>query len=166
MITEPNKILIFLDVDGVLNRRATETFLDPNCVAVLSSIVAKVMLMDLKPMLAFSSWHRHRYDATGFTKQLRKFGYVGPRVEHTTPIFADGAEFRDREILALCRAFRHKEYNVKRVLVLDDDPHAGTDALGPHHVCPVDGLTEDHVAEALVCAARPWVFQDLKGIKP
>lgn len=143
-------IAVFLDIDGVLNRRADAVLFNPDCVAVLDRILAGIA--PLEPVVVLSSWHRRSFDATGATKRLRKAGYVGPRIRHVTPMLADGAQLRDKEILA----WLNYGLDITHVLVLDDDYEAGEGPLRAHHVMPTDGLTDFHVGEALTRAEAPW----------
>lgn len=142
-------IAVFLDIDGVLNRRADDVLFNPECVRILSRIVA-VLGPDV--VMVLSSWHRRSFDATGATKRLRKAGYVGPAIRHVTPILGDGAQLRDKEILTWLDYW----LDITHVLVLDDDYEAGEGPLRAHHVMPTDGLHESHIGEAITRAGAPW----------
>jgi len=154
-------IAIFLDIDGVLNRRANAALFNPECVGVLNRILAGVAA--LEPVVVLSSWHRHNMTATQATEALRRVGYCGPAIRHETPMFADGAQLRDKEILKWLEWACWEPTNgprtplpITHVLVLDDDYEAGEGPLRAHHVMPTDGLTDAHVGEALTRAEAPW----------
>ncbi|KAK4045231.1 hypothetical protein OUZ56_032639 [Daphnia magna] len=68
-------IAIFLDIDGVLNRRASTMLFDPDCVAVLNRILAGVAPFEpLAPLVVLSSWHRH--NMTPVLSRMRFAGWA------------------------------------------------------------------------------------------
>jgi hypothetical protein len=139
--------VIFLDVDGVLNNRAsmiagdTMWNVDPECVQALNRICA-----DGDAVCVLSSTWRQSWPIIAFQQFLCKHGFTGITVDRT-PIMHD--EERGVEIASYISNCADRGYPLKSWVILDDDADMGP--LLPFLVQTKneEGLTMEHVEKAL-----------------
>jgi hypothetical protein len=114
--------VIFLDIDGVLNRHGNGKDFEPDCVAAFNRVVKATNA----ELVISSSW-RHmiiggHMSLLGFGKLLRSHGIHGTSViGHTRSARSD--EPRALEIADWLRENRSPD-GVRKVCILDDDPDA------------------------------------------
>lgn len=114
--------IIFLDIDGVLNRHGDGKDFEPECVANLN----RVLTATGAKLVISSTWRglieNEHMDRWGFCVLLRSHGLkMAEVVGHTRP--SEGGEKRVWQIRDW--VFDHKhEFGTTRYCILDDDPNA------------------------------------------
>ena len=142
--------VIFLDIDGVINNRAsmsrhseTKTIynVDPDCISNLN-----VLCMDSGAYCVLSSTWRRRWPVAALLQFLRDQGFLGWIIDRTPWL---SGEERGVEIAAYLNECIEKKYPIESFVILDDDSDMGP--LLPHLVKTdhVLGLTRDDVGRAL-----------------
>lgn len=118
--------IIFLDIDGVLNKMEPAPDFEPECVAAFNHIVEMVPGVQV---VISSSWrylvHQGHYTVYGFAHMLSTHGLHGKLIDVTRP---DISRLDDRESETEPRwrqiADWLKGKQVASYVVLDDDPGA------------------------------------------
>lgn len=148
-VVPPMKI-IFLDIDGVINNRAsmkrhseTKTIynLDPPCIAQLN-----ILCRDSGAYCVVSSTWRRGWPVAALWQLMKAHGFLGYVIDRTD--YLSGQE-RGVEIAAYLTQCRERGYPVESFVILDDDSDMGP--LKPYLVQTrsADGLQAEHVAAAL-----------------
>lgn len=135
---------IALDIDGVLNTRATGQVIDRDCAENLDTILANTGAR----ILLISSWRKiiHNGDMTldGFELALRMAGVSNARMGGT---LGDGA---DRESTRYQQIVRWMKRNAHRApLVILDDEQVGEEINRLVLVNPNHGLTAEDASRAI-----------------
>lgn len=152
----PPMKLIFLDIDGVLNNRAsmrqhskTHSIynLDADCVACLN----KLCMLSGAYCVVSSTW-RHGWPVAAFLQFMRERGFLGWIIDRTPNM--PGQE-RGVEIAAYLSQCRERGHPVESFVILDDDSDMGP--LLPYLVRTTTalGLEAQHVDAALAILDRP-----------
>ena len=145
--------VIFLDIDGVLNRTRTATHirLEPDLVARLKAIVASthceiVLSTFWRHFEEYIRYILHRYGISGASVIGRTPGGALRECLATDP--ADEAQYRNRA--AEIRAWLAAHPTVTKFAILDDRGTASDEGLAAHFVQTKSdvGLTDDDVERA------------------
>ena len=141
MINE-NDFVIFLDVDGVLNKESDwnkKYYVDKNCVACLQKIIQLINKKKYTAKIVLSSTWRAGMGATSESLQIlelkKQLAAFGIEIADATPVSNQG---RQREVLYYIR-----KHNVSNYLIIDDDESLFED-IGKLHFYKPDyktGLT-------------------------
>ncbi len=103
-------MLVFLDIDGVLNQLQDNFYIDENCVKALSEITDSVVLVSTWK----KGWSRDINKCTPQVKSLiRLLSKYNITIDGRTRDF----EYRDDE----CRVYMSEHNTQDRYLILDDD---------------------------------------------
>jgi hypothetical protein len=135
--------IIFLDIDGVLNRFGGEDFV-PECVAALERVLAATGAV----LVISSTWryfiHNGHFSLLGFGKLLRSHGLKRAQVIGVTR-WDQGEEPRWAQIADW---LREPPEPIERYCIIDDDPEAFGGRPGVRTQSYI-GLTEDGASEAI-----------------
>ena len=152
-----DKIIIFLDIDGVLNNMKTQyAWFDKHSINVLNYVTKKYHAK----IVISSSW-REEYDLDELRRILFDEGVVGDIID-VTPVYTGSysPEFykcKETETCYHTGSFEGRNYeiwkyihdnNVKKYVIIDDY-HFCNDELVPHVVETKmsKGLTKEHIKE-------------------
>ncbi|MBR1685360.1 MAG: hypothetical protein IJ708_09515, partial [Clostridia bacterium] len=140
LFTDFEKV-IFLDIDGVLNHTDGKNYIEKDLLNNLAEIVAQTHA----ELILTSSWRRYflGWAQRGFPVEKDDFGWflddrlasVGLKLAGVTPVIFDGPEGRPFEV----RRWLSRQGNLKRFVILDDEPFWKWNWLSPYVV-----ETSDH----------------------